>query len=169
MAEAVLITGGNLGDVDSNLARALELITRHAGEICAVSSVMESEAWGFSATERFLNQVVVIRTELQPLQLLESVQAIERELGRRRENESDSNETSAEGRKYHSRTMDIDILFYDNIVLREPRLTIPHPMLHERSFVLQPLAQVLGGYRHPLLGKSVGELWQELNDKTKKL
>ena len=104
MSKAVLITGGNLGSVAENLEAAREAISREVGVVERCSSVLESEAWGFEAEERFLNQVLVVATALPPEQLLERCLQIERQLGRVRR----------PGPRYGSRTMDIDLLFYDN-------------------------------------------------------
>lgn len=147
---AVLITGGNLGDVRANLRLARERIAARVGDVTACSSVYESGPWGFEAVERFLNQVLVCDTELGPEKLLDAVQAIENELGRTR--------TAGEG--YRSRTMDIDILFYGNEIVDTPRLKIPHPLLAQRMFVLEPLCEVLPGWVHPVSGVSVKKMME---------
>lgn len=147
-AQVVLLTGGNLGDVAGNLRAARERIGARVGAVVAASSVRESGAWGFEAPERFFNQVLVVQTALAPEEVLDVCQEIECELGRRR--------GSATG--YASRTMDIDILFYDDLCIDTPRLTIPHPLIAMRPFVLEPLAEVLPEFRHPVLGRTVREL-----------
>lgn len=124
MSKAVLITGGNLGSVAENLEAAREAISREVGVVERCSSVLESEAWGFEAEERFLNQVLVVATALPPEQLLERCLQIERQLGRVRR----------PGPRYGSRTMDIDLLFYDNRVVDSDRLTIPHPADRRKGF-----------------------------------
>ena len=152
MSKAVLITGGNLGSVAENLEAAREAISREVGVVERCSSVLESEAWGFEAEERFLNQVLVVATALPPEQLLERCLQIERQLGRVRR----------PGPRYGSRTMDIDLLFYDNRVVDSDRLTIPHPRIAERDFVLAPLEEVLPDYVHPVLKKTIRQLRREL-------
>ena len=152
MSKAVLITGGNLGSVAENLGAAREAISREVGVVERCSSVLESEAWGFEAEERFLNQVLVVATALPPEQLLERCLQIERQLGRVRR----------PGPRYGSRTMDIDLLFYDNRVVDSDRLTIPHPRIAERDFVLAPLEEVLPDYVHPVLKKTIRQLRREL-------
>ena len=159
MERAVLLTGGNLGDVAANLREAARRIAARVGCITARSRVYVSEPWGFEAPERFLNQVLVVETELSPGTLLETVQRIEAELGRER--------GGAPG--YASRTMDIDILFYGNRVISTPRLTVPHPLLHERMFVLEPLGEVLPALVHPLLGRTVAELRADLEDRSERV
>lgn len=157
MAQAVLITGSNMGDVAVNMARVLTLISHRIGSIKALSSVFDSEPWGFDSTQMFMNQVVVVDAQFEPEDLLSVIHDIEREMGRTREDVV----CDGEERVYSSRTMDIDILFYDNIVLDTPKLTIPHPMLQHREFVLRPLVQVMGQYVHPILKCRVAELWHE--------
>ncbi len=152
METAVLIAGGNLGDVRGALAEALEM-TRAAGEIKAVSGIYESAPWGFDAQERFLNQVWVLETPLGPEELLDSLQETEMALGRT---------AKTAGGGYASRTMDIDILFYGDRVIDTPRLRIPHPLMAQRRFVLEPLAETCAGMIHPVSGKSVEQLLDEL-------
>ena len=146
MSKAVLITGGNLGSVAENLEAAREAISREVGVVERCSSVLESEAWGFEAEERFLNQVLVVATALPPEQLLERCLQIERQLGRVRR----------PGPRYGSRTMDIDLLFYDDRVVDSDRL------IAERDFVLAPLEEVLPDYVHPVLKKTIRQLRREL-------
>lgn len=158
MAEAVLITGGNLGNVAGAISRCNAMISERVGRIVKLSSMVESDAWGFCASEKFLNQVLVIETDLSPIQILEQTQQIEREMGRQ------SKSRRADGTPvYASRTMDIDILFYDNRVIDTPELTIPHPLLHEREFVLTPLCEVESERIHPILAVSMNELKNRLN------
>ncbi len=156
MARAVLITGGNVGDRRANLAAAAEMIASRVGCIEARSSLRESEPWGVmeEGAGAFLNQVLVVETALGPQELLDAVLGIEAELGRRR---------VEGGHRYTSRTMDIDILFYDDRVIGTDRLTVPHPLIAERKFVLAPLCEVLPGLVHPVNGKTAGEMLEELD------
>lgn len=155
MARIVLITGGNLGPVAENLTAARLSVEKSVGKVVCRSSMIASDAWGFEAPERFLNQVLVVETELAPEEALDRCQQIEREMGRRR----------IPGAGYRSRTMDIDILFYDRRIVRTERLTIPHPLIAERDFVLAPLEEVLPDFVHPVLGKTVRELRALLADR----
>ena len=157
MANAVIITGGNLGDVAGNLAAARDMVAAEAGTIVAESSIRESEPWGFKAPERFLNQVVVVESSLEPEEIVARMQQIEKRLGRKR----------PEGRKkgYASRTMDIDLLFYGDRIIETPALTLPHPRIAERAFVLDLLCEIMPGYRHPMLGKTMRELQETLEKK----
>ncbi len=159
MANVVLITGGNIGNVEQTLTEAARLIEVEVGRVVCHSQIYRTKAWGFDA-EDFRNQVLVAESEMEPMQVLEVVNDIERRLGRNREDES--RVKSATGARYASRSIDIDILFYDDLVVRGERLTLPHPHMAEREFVLEPLAEVAADWRHPVSGKSVQEMYDEL-------
>ncbi len=148
MARVVLLTGGNLGPVAENLEAASRAIAREVGPIVNRSSVRESEAWGFEAKERFLNQVLVVDTEWEPLEVLRRCQHIEECFGRVRH----------PGQGYASRTMDIDILFYDRRIIDTSELRIPHPLIGERDFVLAPLEEVMGDFIHPVSGRTIRQM-----------
>ena len=160
MARAVIITGGNIAGVKERMHRAQELINSRAGIVMRCSHRYESKAWGFETELPFSNQILVIDTELSPDELLSTVQQIEAELGRDRAKEAEVK--AATGAAYCSREIDIDILFYDNLILESPTLTIPHPLLHKRDFVLAPLCEIMRDYTHPVLGKTIGTLREEL-------
>lgn len=152
MAQVVLLTGGNLGNVTGNMELAFSLIEQRIGKVTKASGIMESEAWGFSSDKKFLNQVLMVSTALLPEEVLDKAQEIEKQLGRTRTPDSG----------YTSRTMDIDILFYGNEIINTPRLTIPHPLMEQREFVLRPLAEIMPEFIHPQCGKSVAELLEAL-------
>ena len=132
--QAYLSLGTNLGRRRQNLLRAIRLIGEHVGRVVRQSSFLETEPWGFQSTHRFLNACVCVETTLTPRQLLQTTQQIERRLGRRRK--------TADG-IYHDRPIDIDILLYDDLRITEPDLTIPHPLMHQRDFVMIPLQEIL--------------------------
>lgn len=156
MARVILITGGNQGDVKPRLHRAQELVNSKIGPVMRCSHRYKSPAWGFEAEEPFTNQVLIADTDLSPRQVLEKVQEMERELGRDRKAEAD--EKRRTGQNYSSRVIDIDILFYDDDVVAEEDLVIPHPLLHERAFVMEPLLEVAPDKLHPVFGKTIAEL-----------
>lgn len=153
----VLITGGNIGDVEPRLRKAQNLIGCEIGPVIRCSRFYGSRAWGFAAEEPFVNQVLAVDTELTPRGVLGKILEIERTLGRERC--AEEAEKARTGQRYCSRVIDVDILFYDDLVMDEPDLKIPHPLLHERDFVLEPLCEVAPEKVHPVLGKTAAELW----------
>jgi 2-amino-4-hydroxy-6-hydroxymethyldihydropteridine diphosphokinase len=133
MARAFVGLGSNLGDPEELIASALELLAGEEGiEVLAVSSLRETDPVGFEDQPRFLNGAAELATELAPRELLERLLAIERRLGRIR----------GEGPRFGPRTIDLDLLLYGEETVQEPGLTLPHPRLHERRFVLEPLAEL---------------------------
>lgn len=126
--------GTNLGDRRHNIAEAVRLIGERVGTVRRLSSLLETEPWGFSSDNMFVNAAVKVDTMLSPRGVLEATQAIERIMGR--------TEKSA-NRQYHDRLIDIDILIYDDVKIDEPDLKIPHPLMHERDFVMRPLGEIL--------------------------
>lgn len=126
--------GTNLGDRRLNMETAIRLLGERVGTVVRISQFHETEPWGFSSDNMFMNAAVCIDTQLSPRSLLEATQAIEREMGR--------TVKSVDGR-YHDRLIDIDILLYDDIRVDEPDLKIPHPLMHERDFVMLPLGEIL--------------------------
>ena len=160
--------GGNLGDVKRTLQSAQQLVNARVGAVLRCSHRYESAPWGFTSENRFSNQALELTTDLSPLEVLDACQAIERELGRNRA--AEQLERSASGARYTSRPIDIDLIFYDDLVLETDRLTLPHPLLAEREFALVPLCEIMRQRRHPVLGISVGEMLSALreNHKTEK-
>lgn len=155
-----LLTGGNRGDVVRRLHAAERLAGARIGRVVAASRLYESAPWGFRAAERFVNQALVVETTLRPLEVLDAAQAIERELGRDRA--AEAAERLRTGERYASRAIDVDILFYDDAVIRSERLTLPHARLAERPFALEPLGEAAPAWRHPLLGATARELLERL-------
>ena len=141
--------GTNQGNKEMNLTRAIELLSLAFGHCTAKSAFIETEPWGFNSNNTFLNCCITFDTTLQPLQILDTTERIERELGRT---------TKSTGGTYHDRIIDIDILLYGSETISTERLTIPHPLMHQRLFVLQPLAQIANNITHPTLHKTIGEL-----------
>ena len=149
MAEAIIALGTNVGDREGNLRRAVGMIGRKA-KLARMSSVYETEPMYYENQRPFLNCVVVIETDLTPRALLCELQTAETEMGRQRTV------------KYGPRIIDLDILFYGDEVISEPGLEVPHPKITERPFVLVPLREVRPDLVHPVLGKSVSRLIDEL-------
>jgi len=153
MARVFLLLGGNRGDRLELLKSAKTQIAQRIGKIEKESSVYETEPWGFEDASLFLNQLLEIQTDMEAERLLEIALSIEASLGRHR---------SEQG--YTGRTMDIDILFYNSLVLSSKKLSIPHPRVHLRRFALEPLNEIAKDLRHPILDKSMSELLTECQD-----
>ncbi len=145
--------GSNLGERENNLSTAIIRISEETGIIVAASSVYETEPWGFSTDRLFLNMVLKVETFREPQALLEALLHIERSMGRIRDRD-----------KYSSRIIDIDILFYEDIIIARNDLIIPHPHLHERRFVLEPLAEIAPDFVHPVYKKIISYLLESCDD-----
>ena len=145
---AYLSLGTNIGDKRENLKRAIEALSLALGHYTALSEIIETSPWGFESDSNFLNCCVAFETGLEPLQLLDITERIERELGRTAK--------STDG-IYHDRIIDIDILLFGDMVVNDRRLTIPHPLMHKRLFVLQPLAEIASTAIHPTTGNTRGQ------------
>jgi len=156
MTRVYFLLGGNIGNREDLLAEAVRKMTNHVGQFVNASSLYETEPWGFTHEQNFLNQVVVFDSEFSALDILDKTQAIEKDLGRVRKKT-----------QYCERTIDIDILFYGNEQIENERLSIPHPRIQERSFALHPLAELIPDFKHPVLKKSIQILKDECSDKLK--
>jgi 2-amino-4-hydroxy-6-hydroxymethyldihydropteridine diphosphokinase len=152
MNQTYLLTGGNEGDRFLHMQQARANIELICGRFLQVSSLYETAAWGKTDQADFLNQVLLLETNLSPRQLLQAILSIEEKGGRIRTV------------KNAPRTIDIDILFYNDLVLDEPGLTIPHPRIPDRRFVLEPLNEISPDYLHPVLGKTMSQLLLECTD-----
>ena len=155
MDDVYLLIGGNLGNRENNLLTAIDLIAERIGVVKHQSLVYESAAWGNTNQPDFLNQAMVCNTSLTPHQILTQINFIEETFGRDRTE------------KWGARTMDIDILFYADQIINDSLLTIPHPLLQDRKFVLTPLNEIATAYKHPILNKNIAELYQECTDVSK--
>jgi 2-amino-4-hydroxy-6-hydroxymethyldihydropteridine diphosphokinase len=152
MNKAYLLTGGNEGDRYLNMQQARTNIELICGQILQVSALYETAPWGKTDQPDFLNQVLLIETVLSPRALMETIFSIEETGGRLRTV------------KNAPRTIDIDILFYNNLILDEPGLTIPHPRIAQRRFVLEPLNELSPGLIHPVIRKTISQLLLECKD-----
>ncbi len=156
MEKTVLLTGGNLGNRREYLEHAAFFLTQYAGNILLRSAFYETEPWGLESDTSFLNQAILLETEFSPQDLLREIQRIEYLLGRRRKTA-----------RYGSRTIDIDIIFFGEQVIREPDLEIPHPRMTERLFVLIPLNEISPDWLHPVLKMPVRDLLEQCGDRHK--
>jgi len=151
-AHLYLLLGANLGDKQQTFAQARRYVAEQVGAIVSASSLYETEAWGVTNQPTYLNQVLLVDTYLTPADALTQTQAIEQRLGRVR------------AEKWGARLIDIDLLFYDSLILNSPTLTLPHPLLHERRFTLMPLAELAPDFVHPVLGLPVHTLLANCTD-----
>ena len=152
MHSVFLLLGSNLGDRHLFMAQAIQHIEKDIAPVVQTSSVYETQSWGKTGAPDYLNQVIMLKTALPAQTILKIVLNIEKILGRRREE------------KWGPRTIDIDILFYDDNIINEPGLHIPHPELHNRGFTLAPLAEIAPGLVHPVFNKNILQLKSELKD-----
>lgn len=158
----IVLTGCNIGPKGQTLQQAAAMLDERVGRVVAKSEILYSEPWGFAAEELFANMALELLTHLTPLEVLDRTQTIEQELGRNRTTEQA--EKALSGERYCSRTMDIDIMFYDDTIVRSERLTLPHPLMQKREFALRPMAQFAANRRHPALGKTVAEMLNDLEN-----
>lgn len=154
MNSVKLLIGGNEGNRLKNMHEVQELISTRIGKIDECSSCYESEPWGFAHQQNFLNQVLEVSTVLSVTEILTVGQQIEKELGRKPKTQVG----------YEGRTMDIDILFFNDETINLPQLTVPHPKIQERRFTLLPLAEKWSTLVHPVLGKTMHMLLDECKD-----
>lgn len=146
MHKVYLGLGSNLGDREANIREAIRLIGERVGTVASQSALIETEPWGFESKHPFLNGAILVETTLAPREVLTATQEIERELGKTGHHatrRSHSSPGTQESTLYKDRPIDIDILLYDDLHLKEPGLTIPHPLMYERPFVMQPLREIL--------------------------
>ena len=156
-----LSIGSNLGDREMNLKKALSKIEFESIKILSVSNIFESESWAYT-DHNYLNLCLKTATNLDPYELLRVTKEIEKELGRTEKTQLDKNKKPI----YTSRTVDIDILLYNNKIINSANLIIPHPKLHLRAFVLYPLNEIASEIIHPILKKSIQTIYRKCTDNT---
>lgn len=150
--QVVLLFGSNIGDSYEHLKQALVACELHLGKLISSSSIYETEPWGNLAQQSFLNQVLVFETTHSAMEVLMKILGIELEMGRQRIE------------KWGARIIDIDILYFDDEIISEPDLSVPHPYLHQRRFTMIPLVEVLPQFIHPILRKTNIELLEACPD-----
>lgn len=146
MSIVYISIGSNLGDREENCKQALRLLQGSGILIKKQSLMYETEPWGVKDQPKFINMAIEVETDKKPEELLRILKEIEKEVGRK------------ETVKWGPRVIDLDILFYDNLILKTKNLEIPHPLLHERDFVLKPLCEIAPDKKHPVTGKTVKEM-----------
>jgi 2-amino-4-hydroxy-6-hydroxymethyldihydropteridine diphosphokinase len=149
---AYLLIGSNKGDRKAFLAQAVDKINRTIGRVREKSKLYETQAWGVTNQPDFLNQALAVETSLNAHKVLEQILAIETEMGRTRTE------------KWTERTIDIDILLFDDVIVNSPNLTIPHPALPERNFALIPLIEIAGEVEHPVLHQTIEDIYFDCKD-----
>lgn len=154
MQQIILIIGGNIGDRFNLIMQAKQLLEENIGRIGLISSLYETEAWGTASQGNYLNQVLIIESELAAVQVLNLALQIEKVLGRQRDV------------KWGNRTMDIDLLYYGNQIIDSSKLSVPHPYLHLRRFVLVPLAEIVPDFVHPILKLTSSALLNQCEDES---
>ena len=148
-----LLIGTNMGQRDANLQLATELLEKQVGKLTKSSNIYETAAWGKESQPAFLNQVLVLETNLKPAELLEKILQIEQEMGRQRLE------------KWGSRIIDIDILYFNEKIINQKNLQIPHPYLQDRRFTMVPLAEIAPDFTHPVLKKTNKQLLEICEDR----
>ncbi|MDR3118077.1 MAG: 2-amino-4-hydroxy-6-hydroxymethyldihydropteridine diphosphokinase [Mediterranea sp.] len=151
MAKAYLGLGTNLGDKEKNLRDAVQKIGERIGNVSSLSAFYATIPWGFQSENTFLNAVACVETTLPPHELLAIAQQIERETGRT---------TKPANHTYADRIIDIDLLMWENLIINTPNLTLPHPLMHKRRFVMEPFAEIAPDVSHPVLGETIYNLYQ---------
>lgn len=154
MKEVILGLGGNEGDVIDTLTKTIVKIEQQLGYVHLKSSLYQTEAWGVENQPDFINMVIAVQSSLSSEDVLSCCLSIEQDLGREREGKE----------KWHQRVIDVDVLFYEDKVIKTDSLTVPHPFIQERNFVLFPLAEILPNRQHPALKKTFLELKNESKD-----
>ncbi len=158
MSIVYISLGSNLGNREANLKKAISYITQRIGILQQKSSIYETKPWGFNSFNNFLNLVIEIRTDLKPEKVLDELLEIEEEMGIKRNNNG-----------YQDRTIDLDILLYDEIILKNKDLEVPHPRLHQRLFTLEPLVEIAPNLVHPTLKEPINSLLIKLLEEKKSI
>ncbi|MBM7581823.1 2-amino-4-hydroxy-6-hydroxymethyldihydropteridine diphosphokinase [Caldicoprobacter guelmensis] len=152
MPRAFVALGSNLGDRERNITEAIERMGRRGIKVIKMSSVIETEPYGYKEQDKFLNAACLVETELSPVELLDVLLEVEKEMGRERKI------------RWGPRNIDLDLIFYEDRIIIEEHLIVPHPDAHNRAFVMGPIAEIDPDFVHPVLKKKVREIYEELNE-----
>ena len=150
MSIVYISIGSNIGDREENCRKAIKLLKENGIALKRESSLYETEPWGVKNQPKFINMAIEVETDKEPEELLRVLKEIEKEIGRK------------ESVKWGPRVIDLDIIFYNDLILKTENLEIPHPLLHERDFVLKPLCEIAPDKKHPVTGKTVKEMLENL-------
>jgi 2-amino-4-hydroxy-6-hydroxymethyldihydropteridine diphosphokinase len=156
MARMYLGLGSNLGNKERNILHALKCIEERIGMVVSRSAFLISEPWGYQSGNTYLNACALVETSMKPVDCLVILKEIEKDMGRLKRGSD----------VYEDRIIDVDILFYDHLILETSDLVIPHPLLHQRMFVLKPLAEIAPELIHPVLNKTIEDLKLLLNEQS---
>ena len=155
MSTIYISLGGDLGDPVEQQEAAIRAIDERVGHVESRSSFFKTEPWGVDRKTPFINSAAKVKTDLDPFQVMEELLGIEKEMGR-----------SRNGEQYGQRSIDLDLLYYNELILNSTDLQLPHPRLHLRRFVLEPLEEIAANFKDPFRGKSISELLKECTDKS---
>ena len=161
--------GSNLGNSREKLRMATERVRERVGRVAATSRVYVSDPWGYESEHRFMNCCLAVETGLDPLEVMDEILSIERDMGRPARGDANEKSPDQAGRNtqgdiYKDRLIDIDLLLYGDLVMDHPRLKVPHPGMGERRFVLAPLAEIAGGVLHPVHRITIREMLEHCPD-----
>lgn len=154
MSKVFIGLGGNIGNVQETFVKVIAIVEEKIGSVINQSSLYKTAPWGFKDQNDFLNKVICVNTNLSPADVLKNLLTIELMMGRNRNADN----------KNAPRTIDLDILFYDDKIIADDNLVVPHPRLHLRNFVLGPLAEIAPNYIHPVILKKIKEIAAESSD-----
>lgn len=150
MADIYFSLGTNLGDKEQNLCQAINHIQKQIGKVISQSAFYSTPPWGFTSNNTFLNAAILVNSSFSPFEILENLKRIEYKMGRIHKSENGV---------YSDRVIDIDLLLYDDLILDTPTLKLPHPLLHQRKFVMEPLVEIAPEIIHPILKRTMKDIY----------
>ncbi len=150
MADIYFSLGTNLGDKEQNLCQAINHIKERIGKIISQSAFYSTPPWGFTSNNTFLNAAILVNSSFSPFEILEISKRIEYEMGRTQKSENGA---------YSDRVIDVDLLLYDDLILDTPVLKLPHPLMHQRKFVMEPLVEIAPEIIHPILKRTMSDIY----------